>query len=81
MLCEAIVDFKNLKENGFEFTKTLYVQGWNMFSERLTGPVYPVLVKKLWVHATVERETITSYVMNRKIVITEKSITELIGND
>lgn len=81
VLCETIMDFKNLKENGFDFTKTLNIQGWNKFFKRLTGPVYPMLVKQLWVHATVERETITSYVMNRKIVITEKLITDLIGHD
>lgn len=81
MLCETTVDFKNLKENGFDFIETLNVQRWNTFFERLTGPVYHVLVKKNWVHATAERETITSYVMNRKIVITKKSIADLIGHD
>lgn len=40
-----------------------------------------MLVKQFWDHATTERETITSYVMNRKIVITEKSIADLIGHD
>lgn len=81
MLCETIVDFKNPKENGFDFTKTLNVQGWNKFFERLTGPVYHVLVKQLCVHATIEREIITSYVMNRKTVIIEKSNVDLIGHD
>lgn len=61
MLCETIVDFKNLKDNGFDFTETLNVQGWNTLFERLTSPVYPVLVKQFWVHATAEKETITSY--------------------
>lgn len=32
-------------------------------------------------HATTEKETINSYVMNRKIVITEKSITDLISHN
>lgn len=53
-------------------------QGWNSFFERLKVPVYPVLVKQFWLHATAEKETITSYVMNRKIVITEKSFANLI---
>lgn len=39
-----------------------------------------MLVKQLWVHAIDERETITSYVMNRKIAITKKSIADLIGH-
>lgn len=81
VLFETIVDFKNLKENGFDFSKTLELQGWKTFFGRLTGPMYPVLVKKFWVHATAEKETITSYVMNRKIVITEKSIADLISHD
>ena len=37
-------------------------------------------VKQFWVHATAEKETITSYVMNRKIVIIEKSIADLIDH-
>lgn len=49
VLCETIADFKNLKENGFDFTKTLDIQGWKTFFERLTGSVYPVLVKQFWV--------------------------------
>lgn len=81
MLCETIVDFKNLKKNGFYFSETLELQGWKTFFERLIGHVYPVLVKQFWVHATTEKETITSYVMNRKIVITEKSIAHLISHD
>ncbi|KAI5444935.1 hypothetical protein KIW84_013276 [Lathyrus oleraceus] len=39
VLCETIVDFKNLKENNFDFTDTLNVQGWNAFFERITDPV------------------------------------------
>lgn len=35
-------------------------------------------MKKFWVHATAQKETITSYVMNRKIIITEKPIANLI---
>lgn len=81
MLCETIVDFKNLKENGFDFSETMELQGWKTFFERLTGHVSPVLVKQLWVHATAEKETFTSYFMNRKIVRTEKSIVDLISDD
>lgn len=81
MLCETIIDLKNLKDNGFDFTKTLNVQGGNTFFERLTCLVYPVLVNQFWVYATAEKETNISYVMNRNIVITEKSIADLIGHD
>lgn len=80
VLYETIVDFNNLKENGFDFFETLELQGWKTFFERLTGPVYPVLVKQFWMHATAGKKTITSYVMNWKIVITEKSIAYLISH-
>lgn len=80
-LYETIVDFKNLKDNGFDLTGTLEFQGWNTLFERLTGPVYPVLIKQLWVHAVTEKVTITSYIMNRKIVVTKKSVTYLISHN
>lgn len=44
VLCGTIVDFKNLKDNGFDFSETLEVQGWKNLFERLTGHVYPILV-------------------------------------
>lgn len=80
VLCETIFDFKNLKDNGFNLSETLELQGWKAFFEELTGLVYPVLVKQFWVHATSEKDTITSYVMNRKIFITEESIDDLISH-
>lgn len=43
--------------------------------------MYPVLVKQFWVHPTAEKETITSYVMNRKIVINIKSIADLLPHN
>lgn len=70
-----------MKENGFDFSETLELQGWKTFFERLTDPVYPILVKQFWVNATIEKEIITSYVMNKKIVITEKSIAGLISHN
>lgn len=45
VLCETIVDFKNLKDNGFDFSETFELQGWKTFFEILTGPMYSVLVK------------------------------------
>lgn len=81
VLCQTIVDFKNLKDNDFNFTETLEFQGWNAFYERLTGPVYPVLVKKFWVHVVAEKDTITSYIMNRKTVSIEKLIAYLISHN
>lgn len=54
-ICETIVDFKNLKQNGFDFSETLELQGCKTFFKRLTGHVYLVLVRQFWVHATAEK--------------------------
>lgn len=81
VLCETIVDFKNLKDNGFDFYETLKFQGWKSLFESLTGLVYPLFAKQFWVHATAEKETITSYVMYRKIIITKKPIVDLISHN
>lgn len=78
---ETIVDFKNLKHNGFDFSKTLEFQGWKVFFERLTGLVYPVLVKQFWIHDVASKDIISSFIMNIKIVVTDKSIVDLISNE
>lgn len=44
VLCETIVDLKNMKNNGFGFYETLEFQGWKGFFKRLTHLVYPMLV-------------------------------------
>ena len=46
VLCETIVDFKNMKNNDFDFSEMLEFQGWKCFFERLAGHVYPVLAKQ-----------------------------------
>ncbi|KAI5415061.1 hypothetical protein KIW84_040499 [Lathyrus oleraceus] len=40
VLCETIVDFENLKDNGFNFSETLKLQGWKSFFERNKGPAH-----------------------------------------
>lgn len=81
VLCETIVDFKNMKDNGSDFSKTLEFQGWKVFFERLTGSVYPVLVKQFWIHLVATKDIISSFVMNRKIVVSEKSNVDLISHN
>lgn len=46
-LCETIVDFDNLKKNGFDFSGDVATQGWEVHFNSLKGPVYPALVKVL----------------------------------
>ncbi|XP_050889238.1 uncharacterized protein LOC127094448 [Lathyrus oleraceus] len=81
VLCETIVNFKNLKDNDFDFSETMEFQGWKALFERLNGPVYLVLVKQLWIHATATKDTITSFVMNKKIAVMEKFIANLISHN
>lgn len=81
VLCETIIDFKKLKDNGFDFSEILELQGWKYFLERLTGPVYLVLVKQFWIHVVTTKDTISSFVINRKIMVTEKSIANLISHN
>lgn len=45
VLCESILDFENLKLNGFDLTSDVVTQGWEDFFNRLKGPVYSALVK------------------------------------
>lgn len=46
VLCETMVDFRSLEENGFDLCPTVEFQGWTKFFDRLIDPVYPLLVKE-----------------------------------
>src|SRR4051812_34778237 len=74
VLCESAVDINNLKANGFKCDVRIFEQGWSKYLNRLVGPIYPELVKDLWVHATVTPTTIISFVLGHEVVITEKLI-------
>lgn len=45
VLCELMVDFKSLSENGYDFHRSVHFQGWEKYFDRLIGPVFPTLVK------------------------------------
>lgn len=81
VLCELMVDFDSMAENGFDFRQIVRFQGWTKYFERLVGPVFPILVKEFWIHAQVYPKFILSSVMGKAIVITEKLICQLIGCD
>lgn len=40
-----IVDFENLKANGFNLVGGVKAQRWEEFFNRIKGPIYPELVK------------------------------------
>ena len=79
VLSELIVDFESLQENGFNLSEEVKAQGWNRYFDRLLGPTFPILVKEFWIHALSSNHQVTSYVMGKKIVITEDLIARLIG--
>ncbi|XP_057445745.1 uncharacterized protein LOC130737899 [Lotus japonicus] len=55
------------------------VQGWKGYFDRLSGPIYEKLVKEFWKHAECDDYHVVSHVLGRRIVISEKSITLLMG--
>lgn len=79
VLCEMLVDFKSLADNGFDFYNVVLFQGWEKYFDRLVGPVFPTLVKEFWIHASAYPKVIISSVMGKKLMITEKIIKQLIG--
>ena len=79
VLSELIVDFNSLKENGFDLSEDIKAQGWEKYFDRLVGPTFPILVKEFWIHASSSNHQVTSYVMGKKIVITEDLIGKLNG--
>ena len=79
VLSELMVDFENLRENGFDLFPAVKFQGWESFFDRLIGPVFPHLVKKFWIHAIATPKVILSFVMGKEISITENQIRKLLG--
>lgn len=78
VLYELLVNFDNLKKNGIDLTKELEKQGWGNYFKRLYGPVYTFLMKEFWRLADCDDHYIISYVLEVKMVITEKSIVKLL---
>ena len=79
VLSELMVDFENLRENGFDLFPAVKFQGWERFFDRLIGPVFPYLVKEFWIHAIATPKVILSFVMGKEISITENQIRKLLG--
>lgn len=44
VLFETIVDFDNLKKNGFDLSIDVATHGWEVYFNKLKGSVYPALV-------------------------------------
>lgn len=81
VLKEYRVDFDNIAQNSADLDLRTEVisQGWENYFARLHGPVYELLVKEFWRFAECDNHYVVSHVLGRKVVITEKSIAELLG--
>ena len=79
VLSELMVDFENLRENGFDLFPAVKFQGWESYFDRLNGPVFPHMVKEFWIYAIATTKVILSFVMGKEISITENLIRRLLG--
>lgn len=77
--CETFVNFDSFADNGFDFREIVKFQGWEKFFDRLLGPVFPVLVKEFWIHASVYPKVVVSSIMGTKYMVTEQLIRQLVG--
>src|ERR1044072_4410636 len=78
-LAEHRVDFDNLLQNGFDLREEVHSQGWEKFFTRMNGPVYEILVKEFWKQAECDHYHVVSHVLGKRIIITEKTIGQLLG--
>lgn len=81
VLCELMVNFESIKDHDFDLLPIVKFQGWEKFFERLQGPIFSHLVRELWIHAKTSTYQVVYFVFGKNIVITEKLIAKLIGND
>ncbi|XP_058726435.1 uncharacterized protein LOC131597780 [Vicia villosa] len=79
VICELMVDFDNLEKHDVHLTENMVFQGWGPLFYDLCGPVYPDLVKELWVHETVMPKEILSIVHGELFSITETLLRKLFG--
>ena len=79
VLTELLVDFNNIAANGIDLREEMISQGWENYFARLHGPVYEKLVKDFWRQAECDSHYVVSHVLGERIIITEKSIAQLLG--
>ena len=80
-LAEHRVDLVNLFQNDFNLYEDIHSQDWEIFFSRLNGPTYETLVKEFWKMAEYDRRHIVSHVLGKRIIITEKTLGELLCLD
>src|ERR1044072_217210 len=80
-LAEHRIDLVNLFQNDFNLYEDTHFQEGEIFFSRLKGPTYPALVKEFSKMAECDRRHIVSHVCGKRIIITEKTIGELLCLD
>src|ERR1044072_2313124 len=80
-LVEQRIDLVNLFLNDFSLYEDINSQEWEIFFSRLKGPTYPALVKEFWKTAECDRGHIVSHICGKRVIITEKTIGELLCLD
>src|ERR1044072_379564 len=79
VLKELRMDFNNFAVNGMDLREEMTAQGWENYFARLHGPVYEKLVKDFWRQAECDNHFVVSHVLGERIIITEKTIAQLLG--
>lgn len=62
VLCQLVVDFENLNDNGFDLLIVVNIQGRKNYFDCLQGPVLFPLVREFWTYAMISVQ-VTSFVM------------------
>jgi hypothetical protein len=60
---EYYVDFDMLYDLGIPLRNEVKTQGWENYFKRMSGPIYPKLLKEFWVNATVDRISVNGYII------------------
>ncbi|XP_057444128.1 uncharacterized protein LOC130736304 [Lotus japonicus] len=66
-------------DNGVDLRLEAQAQGWEGYFQRLHGLVNDKLVKEFWKHADCNEHQVVSFVLGKRIIISEKSFVRLLG--
>ncbi|XP_057426027.1 uncharacterized protein LOC130719417 [Lotus japonicus] len=79
VLVEWRFDLNNIAANGIDLRPEVQAQDWEGCFHRLPGPVYDKLVKEFLKHVDCDEYQVISYVLGKRIIITERSFAKLLG--
>jgi hypothetical protein len=81
---ERVINFEELKEQGFNLKASMMKQGWENYFKILDGPIYDHLVQEFWKNACMKNKAssvpeIQSMVIGHQVTITLAEIAKAIG--